>query len=84
MKSIGIIRKIDDLGRIVIPKELRVALNIAEKDSIEIYLEDDKIVLQKYIPHDIFTGSMENLVEYKGKKISVDTITELAKGIGLI
>lgn len=48
MKSTGIVRKVDELGRIVIPKELRRTLDIHEKDAIEIYVENDKIVLKKY------------------------------------
>ncbi|TCP24484.1 transcriptional pleiotropic regulator of transition state genes [Scopulibacillus darangshiensis] len=50
MKSTGIVRKVDELGRIVIPKELRTTMGIQEKDPLEIFLEDDRIVLKKYIP----------------------------------
>ncbi|MFS0878067.1 AbrB/MazE/SpoVT family DNA-binding domain-containing protein [Solibacillus isronensis] len=50
MKSTGIVRKVDELGRIVLPKELRRVLEINEKDPIEIYVEEDKIVLKKYLP----------------------------------
>ncbi len=84
MKSLGIVRKIDDLGRIVIPKEIRTTLDITDKDALEIYIEDEKIILKKYIPCDVFTGETKDLVEYHGKKISKETIYELAKGIGLI
>lgn len=48
MKSTGIVRKVDELGRVVIPKELRRVLDINEKDPMEIYVEDDKIILKKY------------------------------------
>lgn len=51
MKSTGIVRKLDELGRVVIPVELRRSLNIQEKDALEIYVDDDKIVLKKYNPH---------------------------------
>lgn len=52
MKSIGVTRKVDELGRIVLPKELRKTLGIAEKDPIEIFVEDEKIILQKYKSYD--------------------------------
>jgi transcriptional pleiotropic regulator of transition state genes len=52
MKSTGVTRKVDKLGRIVLPKELRKTLGIAEKDPIEIFVEDEKIILQKYKSYD--------------------------------
>ncbi|MGM2612141.1 AbrB/MazE/SpoVT family DNA-binding domain-containing protein [Bacillus cereus group sp. BceL008] len=52
MKSIGVTRKVDELGRIVLPKELRKTLGFAEKDPIEIFVEDEKIILQKYKSYD--------------------------------
>ncbi|EJR80261.1 AbrB/MazE/SpoVT family DNA-binding domain-containing protein [Bacillus cereus] len=52
MKSTGVTRKIDELGRIVLPKELRTTLGIAEKDPVEIFVEDEKIILQKYKSYD--------------------------------
>ncbi|MED3352698.1 AbrB/MazE/SpoVT family DNA-binding domain-containing protein, partial [Bacillus thuringiensis] len=52
MKSTGVTRKIDELGRIVLPKELRRTLGIAEKDPIEIFVEEEKIILQKYKTYD--------------------------------
>ena len=51
MKSTGIVRKVDELGRVVIPIELRRTLSIAEKDALEIYEDDDKIILKKYMPN---------------------------------
>ncbi|MGM9987020.1 MAG: AbrB/MazE/SpoVT family DNA-binding domain-containing protein [Bacillaceae bacterium] len=51
MKSTGIVRKVDELGRVVIPIELRRTLGIAEKDALEIYVDDEKIILKKYQPH---------------------------------
>lgn len=83
MKDTGVIRKIDELGRITLPMELRKSLNISEKDPLQIFVEDQKIILQKYSPSDIFTGSMEDLIEYKGKKVSKGTIIELAKLAGI-
>ncbi len=83
MKSTGIVRKVDELGRIVIPKELRKTLDIAQKDSLEIFVNGDQVILKKYQPADIFTGSMEDLVDYNGKKVSKNTILELARLAGL-
>jgi len=54
MKSTGIIRKVDELGRIVLPIELRRMLDIAERDELEIYMENDRIILQKYEPTCVF------------------------------
>jgi len=51
MKSTGIVRKVDELGRVVIPIELRRTLGIAEKDALEIYVDDDRIFLKKYKPN---------------------------------
>ena len=51
MKSTGIVRKVDELGRVVIPIELRRTLGINEKDALEIYVDDDRIILKKYMPN---------------------------------
>ena len=83
MKSTGIVRKVDELGRVVLPIELRRNLNIQEKDALEIFVDDDRIILKKYEPADIFTGSMDDLIDYRGKKIAKATIIELAKVAGL-
>lgn len=69
MKSTGIVRKVDELGRVVLPIELRRTLNIDIKDSLEIYVENDSIVLRKYEPSCIFCGSSEGIKEFKGKNI---------------
>jgi transcriptional pleiotropic regulator of transition state genes len=83
MKSTGIVRKLDELGRITLPIELRRNLNVNERDPLEIFVDDDKIILKKYDPSDIFTGDMEDLVEYRGKKVSKKSILELARIAGL-
>ena len=71
MKSTGIVRKVDELGRVVIPIELRRNLGISEKDALEIYVDDDKIVLKKYKPNMtcIITGEVsdDNAVLANGK-----------------
>ena len=69
MKSTGIIRRVDELGRVVIPIELRNQFNIVEKDPIEIYVDGSSIILKKYEETCVFCGSTRNVVEYKGKLI---------------
>lgn len=85
MTNTGIARQLDKLGRITLPIELRKSLGFADRETLEIYTEDDKIILKKAsAPVDIFTGSTENLIEFEGKTISKDSIQKLAKLAGLI
>ena len=77
MKSTGIIRKVDDLGRIVLPIELRRTLDIAERDELEIFMENDRIVLQKYEPACIFCGSARNVTNFNRKNVCEDCIRKL-------
>ena len=84
MKSTGIVRKLDELGRITLPIELRRTLGVGERDSLEIFVDEDKIVLQKYEPSDIFSGTREELLDYHGKKVSKASIIELAKLAGIV
>ncbi len=81
MKSTGIVRKIDELGRVVIPKELRATMNFATKDYMEIYTEEDKIILKKYNPGCFICGSVKDIVEYKGKTICRDCLEEIQKSV---
>lgn len=69
IKSTGIVRKVDELGRIVLPKELRNTLDIKEKDSLEIYVDGDQIILKKYAPACIFCSNAGDITIYKGKNI---------------
>ena len=69
MKSTGIVRPIDNFGRIVLPKELRSTLKIGEKDSLEIFVEDSMIILKKYEPACMFCGSMDRITNFKGHNI---------------
>ncbi len=78
MKSTGIIRKLDELGRVVIPIELRNKFNISEKDPIEIYVEGTNIILKKYEVSCIFCGKAENLREYKDKQICTTCLAKLS------
>lgn len=77
MKSTGIVRKVDELGRIVLPIEMRRTLNIAEKDSLEIYAEGESIVLRKYQPACIFCDNAKNIITFKGKNICPDCLKKL-------
>lgn len=69
MKSTGIVRRVDELGRVVLPIELRRTLNITDKDSLEIYVEGEKIVLKKYEPACIFCGSATDIGVFHGKNV---------------
>ena len=65
MKATGIVRRVDELGRVVIPIELRNKFGIAEKDPIEIYVDGSNIILKKYEPNCIFCGNSKKLVDYQ-------------------
>ena len=77
MKSTGIVRKVDELGRIVLPIELRRTLGIEEKDALEIYVDDNMVMLKKYEPACIFCGSCEDLLEYRGKLLCEKCLQEI-------
>jgi len=79
LKSTGIVRKVDELGIIVLPIELRRTLDIEVKDALEIYVEGDAIMLKKYEPSCIFCGSSENILEYKGKNVCSSCRSQLSK-----
>lgn len=79
MKNTGVVRSLDELGRLVIPKEIRTKFDLKYKDEIEIFVEDNKIILKKYEDVDVFNGNTENLIDYNGKKISLNSIKELVK-----
>ena len=74
MKSTGIVRKVDELGRIVLPIELRRTLGIEEKDRIEIFVDGESIILRKYQPACIFCDNAKDIINYKGKHICPDCI----------
>lgn len=77
LKSTGIVRKVDELGRVVIPIELRRTLGIGEKDALEIYVDGERIILKKYEPACIFCGNAESVNHFKGKVICTECISEL-------
>ena len=77
MKSTGIVRKVDELGRIVLPIELRRTLDIAERDALEIYVEGSTVVLKKYRPTCIFCDSSKDISIFRGKNIGPKCLREL-------
>ncbi|MEG1621629.1 MAG: AbrB/MazE/SpoVT family DNA-binding domain-containing protein, partial [Oscillospiraceae bacterium] len=77
-KSTGIVRKVDELGRIVLPIELRRTLDINIKDSLEIFVDGNQIVLKKFERSCIFCSNSDDLITYKGKTVCKDCIKDLA------
>ncbi len=77
MKSTGIVRNIDELGRVVVPKELRRKLGIANSDPVEIFAEGERIIIMKYHPACHFCGSIDENVDFKGKLVCKNCIEEL-------
>ena len=83
MKTTGVVRKLDELGRITLPIELRRSLDLDVKDGLEISVQDNCIILRKAESADIFNRSTEDLVEYEGRKVSKESIRRLAKIAGM-
>lgn len=78
MKATGIVRKFDENGRFVLPMELRKKLHLtSSEDALEIFVEDDMIILRKYEPSCVFCSSMDNLVSYKDKKVCHNCVLKL-------
>ncbi|HOV80219.1 MAG TPA: AbrB/MazE/SpoVT family DNA-binding domain-containing protein [Bacillota bacterium] len=81
MKSTGVVRKVDELGRVVLPIELRRVLGIEEKDPLEIFTEEDKIILKKYEPACIFCGNASDVQRYHGKLVCRECATAIIEKI---
>lgn len=79
VKSTGIVRKVDELGRIVLPIELRRTLGIAEKDALEIYVDGSTIILKKYEPACIFCGNAKDNFSFKEKNVCKDCVKGMKK-----
>lgn len=79
MKSTGIVRKVDELGRIVLPIEMRRTLDIAERDALEIYVEGSSVILKKYKPSCIFCDATKDITLFKGKSVCPKCINELSR-----
>ena len=77
MKSTGIVRKVDELGRIVLPIEMRRTLGIAERDALEIYVDGGDVILRKYSPTCIFCDNARDLSSFKGKNICPECLSKL-------
>ena len=77
MKSTGIVRKIDELGRIVLPIELRNSMGLSPKDTLEIFVDDEKIILKKYQPACIFCANADNVTFLCDKRICADCLKKL-------
>lgn len=77
MKSTGIVRKVDELGRIVLPIELRRTLDIEVKDALEIYVDGAQIILKKYEPACIFCSNAKDITHFKGKNICSECLAEM-------
>lgn len=79
MKSTGIVRKVDELGRIVLPSELRKSLSIDVKDSLEIYTSGDSVILKKYLPSCVFCGEANDITTFKNKNICKNCLRQISK-----
>ena len=79
MRSTGIVRRVDELGRIVIPIELRRNLDIEEKGGMEILVDDDKIILRKYEPVCVFCGSARDIKLFKGKNVCQECLAVMGQ-----
>lgn len=77
MKSTGMIRKVDELGRIVLPIEIRKNLDIHQKDALEIFVEGNRIILQKYQPSCIFCDQEDNIVYFNGKRVCASCLEKM-------
>lgn len=77
MKSTGIVRKVDDLGRVVLPSELRKNLGIELRDNVEIYVSGESIILKKYQPSCVFCETVDNITVFKGKNICKDCLKQM-------
>ena len=80
MKSTGIVRKVDELGRIVLPIEMRRTLDIAERDALEIYVEGSSVILKKYKPSCVFCDGTKDVVSFRGKNVCPKCLKEI-KGL---
>ncbi|WP_138494080.1 AbrB/MazE/SpoVT family DNA-binding domain-containing protein [Paenibacillus pinistramenti] len=77
MKPAGVVRKVDQLGRIVLPKSLRKRYQMNEGDPVEILVQGDHIILERYRPKCVFCGSMEEVTEFKERTICKQCLTEM-------
>ncbi len=81
MKSTGIVRKIDELGRIVLPIEIRRTMNLERSDAVEIFVDEEKIILRKYEPSCVFCGNSDNVTLFKGKLVCAECLNSLKMSV---
>lgn len=81
MKSTGMVRKVDEFGRVVLPIELRRTMDIQEKDPLEIYVEGENIILRKYHEACVFCGSVRHIVSFSGRYVCPECIEKLNRMI---
>jgi transcriptional pleiotropic regulator of transition state genes len=81
MKATGIIRNVDELGRIVIPKEMRKKMDISSNDPVEIFVEGDRIILTKYYSACTFCGSSIGISEFKGKRLCAECLRQIKEAL---
>ena len=79
MKATGIVRKVDELGRMVLPREIRRTMHIDVRDPVEIYVEGNSIILRKYEQECIFCGGTNNVSSFKGRNVCENCLKELAQ-----
>ena len=77
MKPIGVVRKVDELGRIVLPINIRQTMEISSGDAVEIFTDDGRIILQKYQPACVFCNNADNIVFFNGKRICEDCLSKI-------
>lgn len=77
MKSLGVVRNIDELGRITVPIEIRRKMDLNPGDGVEMFTDNNRLVLQKYAPSCIFCGEADNIISYKDKKICASCLEEM-------
>jgi transcriptional pleiotropic regulator of transition state genes len=82
LKTRGILRRVDQVGRIVIPMRLRRKMGIQIHDSVELFVEDDRVVIMKYKPTCVFCCSSEEVTDYLGKSVCKMCLTEISKRVG--
>jgi transcriptional pleiotropic regulator of transition state genes len=79
MKATGIIRKVDEVGRVVVPIELRSLMGIENGDYVEIFTENEQVILKKYQPSCVFCGELNNITQFRGKMVCPECIAALSK-----
>jgi transcriptional pleiotropic regulator of transition state genes len=81
IKSTGIVRRVDELGRVVLPIELRRTLDISERDALEIYVDGEKIILRKYEPACVFCGNAQDVQMFRGKNVCRNCIEDMMEAM---